>query len=606
MDERQYRNTRLSINLMRNTGYWFFLVFSAVSACISIFLWLPKNTSSQQVFVGLIIILAVALLILGLHKILFPYALSRLQPYTAYWMVGFIGACLLAGVWLSFNIPIISPPIELNHFATSFLVKLVYRASTGIAVGLALFFFITWFATTFLHNQQTVSKSSLIKASVKYILPIAFIWGIYLLAFYPGMMSADSMVQWGQVLTGKFVDHHPAFHTFLIWLLTRIYLSPAVIAIAQIIALAVVAGLWFAFFESLGIRRWIIWLFTIIFAVVPVNGTMVNTLWKDIPYSIAVLGLTLIIARVVVTKGAWIDSLFARIILGVTAALVLLLRHDGLTVGIGILFLLLVVYKNRWKSWLFSCLLCAFLYFGIRGPIYNWVGVEKSTTLSEVSLSLYSRAAYAIPGSQTALMLSSIGLSSPNWSCNIWATLNPDSYKTDLNRSISPEQVAVNLLHRIPNILAYYGRCSRSLEWIVWDPYGEVRNASHVEVLVDPNPYGILPDSKIPAMRAWISNWVYITSHDTNLNWFIWRPAFFLYLNLLVSAVLIIRNHDLRIGIISVPILIQSITFSLILAEPNFRYHYAVYLVSLISIPLLFSPPMIGNIDIGEAQTGKL
>lgn len=605
MEKYQNRNTRQYTNLWRNSGYWFILVFLSVSSCISIFLWLPKNSLSQWVFVGFIFIFAITLVILGLHKIFFPYALSRLNSYTIFWKIGFIGTCLLAGVWLSFNIPIVSPPTDLNHFATTFIVKLVYRASTGIAVGLALFFFITWFASSFLHKGQTFFNSSLIKASIKYILPIAFVWGIYLLAFFPGMMSADSMVQWGQVLTGRFVDHHPAFHTFLIWLLTRIYLSPAVIAIAQIISLAFVAGLWFAFFERLGIRRWIIWLLTIIFALIPVNGTMVNTLWKDIPYSIAVLGLTLIIARVVVTKGAWIDSLSARITLGITTALVLLLRHDGLTVGIGILFLLIVVYPNKWKLWLVSCLVCAFLYFGIRGPIYNWVGVEKSNTLSEVSLSLYSRAAYAIPGSETALMISSIELSSPNWNCNIWATLSPDSSKTDLNRSISPEQITVNLLHRIPNILAYYGRCSRSLEWIVWDPYGEVRNASHVEVLVDPNPYGIQPDSKIPAMRAWISNWVYKTSHDTNLNWFIWRPAFFLYLNLLVSAVLIIRNHNLRFGLLSVPILIQSITFSLILAEPNFRYHYAVYLVSLVSIPLLFSPPIIENIDVGGVQASK-
>jgi hypothetical protein len=150
------------------------------------------------------------------------------------------------------------------------------------------------------------------------------------------MMSADSMVQWGQVLTGIFVDHHPAFHTFLIWLLTRIYPSPAIIAIAQIITLAFVAGLWFALFESLDIRRWVIWLIAFIFAIIPVNGTMVNTLWKDIPYSIAVLGLTLIILRIVYTKGTWIVSITAQIILGVTAALVMLFRHDGLILGISV------------------------------------------------------------------------------------------------------------------------------------------------------------------------------------------------------------------------------------------------------------------------------
>jgi hypothetical protein len=139
------------------------------------------------------------------------------------------------------------------------------------------------------------------------------------------------------------------------------------------------------------------------------------------------------------------------------------------------------------------------------------------------------------------------------------------------------------------------------LEWVIWDPNGEVRNASHVEVLDDPNPYGIQPDSKIPAMREWISNWVIKTSHDTNLNWFLWRPALFLYLNLFLSAVLIIRNHNLRFGLLSAPILIQSITFSIILAEPNFRYHYAVYLVSLISIPLFFSPPMTDDMEMVES-----
>ena len=130
------------------------------------------------------------------------------------------------------------------------------------------------------------------------------------------------------------------------------------------------------------------------------------------------------------------------------------------------------------------------------------------------------------------------------------------------------------------------------MEWIVWDPYGEVRNASHVEVLVDANPYGIQSDSKIPWLRDVIRDWVINTSHNPNINWFTWRPALFLYFNLFVSLTLILRNRSLKFGLISLPILIQSVTFSLIFAEPNFRYHYAVYLVSLISWPLIFLPPL--------------
>jgi hypothetical protein len=67
-------------------------------------------------------------------------------------------------------------------------------------------------------------------------------------------------------------------------------------------------------------------------------------------------------------------------------------------------------------------------------------------------------------------------------------------------------------------------------------------------------------------------------------------------MHLFLAAVLIIRNRDLRYGLLSLPILVQSVSFSLILAEPNFRYHYAVYLVALISLPLFFSPPRVENI----------
>jgi hypothetical protein len=65
-----------------------------------------------------------------------------------------------------------------------------------------------------------------------------------------------------------------------------------------------------------------------------------------------------------------------------------------------------------------------------------------------------------------------------------------------------------------------------------------------------------------------------------------------LYITIFLVAVLVLRNRDLRFGLIAVPILIQSISFTLILAEPNFRYHYAVYLVALVSLPMFFLHPI--------------
>lgn len=570
--------------------YWLLLSLLSLTAAFSVFLWFPKNSVSQWIIALLIYAGITGVIVFCVRWLLLRFVPSRLKTYSNYWKTGIISAYLLAGIWLSLNLFITIPPAPHNSFANPYLIKLAYRGSIGIALGLVLLLLGLWLGTTFPRSGKVSQEKSLLKSAAKYIIPIIFVWTIYLLAFFPAMMSADSMDQWGQVLSGRFIDHHPAFHTFLIWLLTRISLTPTVVAIAQILALAIVAGLWFAFFETLGIRRWVIALGAIIFALTPVNGTMVNTLWKDIPYSTAVLGLSLIIARVVVTKGAWIRSVSAQITLGITTALVLLLRHDGLALGVGTLLILVVVYPKNWKSWLAPWLICGLLYFGIRGPVYKWVGVEKPTSYDSSSLSLYSLMEFTAQGSNTDRVVSSILLTSPSWNCKIWSEITPEMLKSDVNPSIPPMSVFGNLLDRIPNLLSYYIRCARSMEWVVWDPSGEVRNASHVEVLVDKNPFGISADSKIPPLQTWVAKWVYKTSHDTNLNWFIWRPAFFMYLHLLLVSVLIIRNRDLRFGLLTIPILIQSISFSLILAEPNFRYHYAVYLVSLISLPLFFSP----------------
>jgi hypothetical protein len=580
----------------RNLAYGSVIFLLSISSSIWLFLIFPKDSIRELIFSSIAYVFTSIFTILLLHKLIFPYSLSRLDSCPLIGKVSLVGACLLSGIWLAFNIPVTSPTDNLISYINAVLYKILFKFSVGILLGLVLYLIIVSLATIIGTRQQSISKTPLVRRSFKYSLPIGVVWGIYLLAYFPGMMSADSMVQWEQILTGKFVDHHPAFHTFLLWLVTRIYLSPATIAIAQIVSLALIAGLWFAFLESLGVRQWIIWSLAFIFAVVPVNGTMVNTLWKDIPYSTAVLGLTLILALIVVTKGKWISSTASKIILGITVALVLLIRKDGVTVGVGTLLLLIIVYPRKWKSWLASCAICAFLYFGIRGPVYNWVGVEKSNLLLESSVSPYTIAAYANSGSETDRLVSSMNILSPNWNCSI-LNISADRLNADLNYSITTTQIITNLFRHLPNLLMFDARCSRSLEWVIWDPFGEVRNTSHVEVLVDPNPYGIKPDSKIPALREAITNWVYKTSHDPNLNWFIWRPALFLYINLVVSMVLIIRNHDIRFGLLSVPILIQSISFTLILAAPNFRYHYAVYLISLISIALLFSPSMTKNIN---------
>jgi hypothetical protein len=561
------------------------------ASCLAIFLWFPKAGVLNLTIAVLVLIAATVLSVWLLEKLIVKIPFLHDHSSTPRWMIGWGIFCLVAGGWLSINIPLEYPPAGYNSFASPLLIKMLYRLSTGVGIGIVLYLTTIWLATGSQKQKAIDKPSSRIPWLLKYALPIAIVWGIFLLAYFPGMMSADSMDQWGQMLSGRYIDHHPAFHTFLIWLLTRIYLSPAVIAVAQIIALAVVSGAWLAYFDELGIPRWIIWLTAAIFAISPVNGTMVNTLWKDIPYSIAIMGLSLILAKVVFSKGEWIKPFVKKVTLGVTLALILLFRHDGLPITIGILILLLFAYPSKWRAWLASGLFCAVLYLGIRGPVYQLMHVQKPTLLTVSTLSIYEMAAYSIPESEVDRLISSFELFPKHWDCKIWPQINPDWKNTDLDRSISTFQAAGNIAQHAINILLYDYRCNRSMEWVVYDPITRIKNTSHVGVLIDPNPYGIKPASVLPDLRDWITKVVVNTARDPEINWFFWRPAFFLYLNLFITAVHIFRYRNVRFGLISLPILIQAITFTLVMAEPNFRYHFAAFLVSLISIPLIICPP---------------
>ena len=534
----------------------------------------------------------------------------RLKGYSTRWnLLWFLGS-LAGGLWLANNIPLFYPGSLGSSTAVPIINKVIFLGSSGIAIGLLLFVAIIFLAgrrtspyslpaQDEMTKQQGEGGYSSLQTAEKgkklrwlvYALPMISVWVVYLLAFWPGMMSADSMDQWGQMLTGQYVDHHPAFHTFTIWLLTRIYPSPAVVALAQIIALGLVAGAILAYFEKLGVRRWMLWLAVLLFAVTPVNGTMVNTLWKDIPYSTALLGFTFLVFKLVQTKGQWISQKWSWFILGITSALVMLIRYNGPPIILGVFVLLIAFFYRQWKPLMISAALAAGLFFGIRGPVFQLVHVAPSSDLVDWTTSLYKITMQSSPGTASAAVIDEMSPINLNWDCSILTKVN-QAYQAELPiTNVSFSQEAVNLVAHIPNLLIYNYRCLRSLVWVIWDPNGLVLNASHVQVLDDPNPFGIVPDSKIPAMRDAIAEFVVNTSSNTGINWLVWRPALYLYVFLFIIAIQAARNRNPLLLLATAPILLQSIGSTMILINPNFRYHYAAYLMAFIFWPLLFNFP---------------
>lgn len=512
----------------------------------------------------------------------------RLSDYPTTWRRLWLAGCLGAGVWLAHNIPVRMLKSLDIVLPQSAIHKVIFLVSAGFGIGLLLFAASALFAT--LQTKSAAPAATRRMGWLLYALPMLLAWLIYLLAYWPGMMSADSLNQWGQALSGHFIDHHPAFHTFLIWLLTRIYPSPALVALVQILALGLLAGYILGFFETQGAPRPILWLASLVFALSPVNGTMVNTLWKDVLYGAALVGLTFLVYRIAASQGSWMAGRWSWAALGSMAALLSLLRQNGWPIAFAIFPILLLAYSRQWKPLLAAFLFFGVLYLGIRGPFYRLLDVKKSTVLLESSTSIYSIAAHADAGSKADSLLESIQPFSKGWECETVNSLGQVSQLEGLGEDETPIQTVINIIRRAPGLLMYSYRCQRSLVWIIYDPYLEVRNPSHAQYWIDANKYGIEPDSRIPEMREQVSLFVDVTSKDPDLNWFIWRPALYLYFFLFVVAVQALKYKDLRWLLLGMPILIQSVLLTLILILPNFRYHYAAVLLPLLFWPTLCIP----------------
>src|SRR5262249_50217998 len=123
-------------------------------------------------------------------------------------------------------------------------------------------------------------------------------WSLYWLAFFPGVITSDPADQWGQVLRGRYTDWHPAFHSWLMWLLTRPTGSLASMAAVQVVVAAALCGALLATLRERDAPAGLVWAAAAWLALAPVYAMNVIAVWKDTAFALAVLGVVLCLARI--------------------------------------------------------------------------------------------------------------------------------------------------------------------------------------------------------------------------------------------------------------------------------------------------------------------
>lgn len=429
-------------------------------------------------------------------------------------------------------------------------------------------------------------------------------WLIFLLAFWPGILSQDSIDQWGQMLRFQIESWHSPFHTLTIWLFTRIWPAPAAVLVAQITVMALGLAWGLRQLVEMGAPKWIAAIISFLFALSPVNGIMMVTLWKDIPYSIALFVLTIQVIKIVNSDGNWLKRWPNWLGLGLSSMMIGLYRHNGIAVALVVILALLVVYHKRWRQLLYAGVVFGAGILFVLGPLYTLLEVDRQKGYSNVAF-LYQIGAHYDQGTffqEPELDYLEHLLPMQEWKTKYNpCTVNPILFHEQFNLNNflyedtrTPRELFLKLLLRNPVVNLRHFLSSGSLVWEIHPScylyyssldYYETDQPPYEQVKwVMKNDLGLQEASILPGAAAFLFD----VFHESKDNWLLWRPAVYLYWILFVCVALGLRFRSWKVLLLAMPVLAQSGILMGVNIAQDFRYQFGVVLVGILFIGLLF------------------
>jgi hypothetical protein len=428
-----------------------------------------------------------------------------------------------------------------------------------------------------------------------FAIPMVFVWTIYLLTFWPGFMSPDSMMQWGEVQSGQFSDAHPAIHTMLIWLLSRLWNTPAMLVIFHILLLSLLTAWGLGEMQKQGVSPVILWAGTLLFALFPVNGLMVASVWKDITYACALFALFLQFVKIYFSNGKWLENnwnLAGLVLAGLVTAFV---RHNGLPVVFASLAVLFFVYREAWRRLVASAIVLMLLWVGINGPLYSALSVKMYPGFTNIlfldHVDAHIHAGTTLLPDEKAFLESLLPLVDWPYDCadsDIRKMDGPIPFDYFTQTTREPARIALNLFLRDPMVDVQHTLCASSIVWkmntghyISIFSFGQLKDGTYAWVME--NNFGLMEKSLFPGLIPFLTN----QFSDKGL---LAKPAFYLLVAGFMFAILSIRHRSAKLLVIAAPLVFQTGVMLLVTYAQDFRYLYSTVLMALFSLVMFFTP----------------
>lgn len=181
---------------------------------------------------------------------------------------------------------------------------------------------------------------------IMYGLPVILSGLFYLLTFYPAIMPFDCLTQWKYAHSIFYSTEHPVFHSYLIHLITRIWDSPAGVVIFQILSLGLITGYFLFKLRKYSVPSYLLYITSLLTAIIPYTGITLVTLWKDVVFSIALYALMMCSLFIIIENHKFFNSKINTAIMISSLLMVILTRYNGIYTAVLYIIILLLYCKN--------------------------------------------------------------------------------------------------------------------------------------------------------------------------------------------------------------------------------------------------------------------
>lgn len=219
----------------------------------------------------------------------------------------------------------------------------------------------------------------------------------YLLTYFPGIITPDSLTQVSQTVGISLLsNHHPLMHTFLINIFMQISeifgnynIGVALYSIFQMLALSGIFAYTVYYMSKKNIPVVLRIITLIFYAIYPIHSLYSITMWKDIPFAICMLIFIILINELVTNKERFFESNKKLLLFAITMILVVLFRNNGIYVVILTAPFILIFAKKYYKQ-LLIVFACVILFYSVlwKGIIFSLLKVEEGSIAEALSIPL--------------------------------------------------------------------------------------------------------------------------------------------------------------------------------------------------------------------------